>query len=259
MKEIIFALILAVGLFLGMLACLELGRRLGVRRLRIDPDGVKAGTGAVEGAIFALLGLLVAFTFSGAASRFDTRRELIVTEANAIGTAYLRIDVLPTAFQEPLREDFRRYVEARLKTYRLVSNVQAAKAELSLATALQKKIWAQAIAATQAEGAPSSAMMLFLPPLNDMFDITTTRTMSLQMHPPYVIFGMLCTLALAGALLAGNGMAGARSRSWLHIVGFALALSLSVFIILDIEYPRLGLVRVDSFDQALVSVRAGMN
>jgi hypothetical protein len=91
------ALLLSGGLFVAMFAMLELGHRPGVRRRRIDAESAAAGTGVVEGAVFALLGLLIAFTFSGAASRFDERRKLIVEEANAIGTAYLRLDLLPSA------------------------------------------------------------------------------------------------------------------------------------------------------------------
>ena len=112
------ALLLSGGLFVAMFAMLELGHRLGVRRRRIDAEGAAAGTGVVEGAVFALLGLLIAFTFSGAASRFDERRKLVVEEANAIGTAYLRLDLLPSAAQLDLRASFRRYLDARLAVYR---------------------------------------------------------------------------------------------------------------------------------------------
>ncbi len=83
------------GLFLGMLLFLEIGRRIGIRRLKEDSGAVGEGAGAVDGAVFALLGLLIAFTFSGASSRFDTRRQLVVEETNNIGTAYLRLDLLP--------------------------------------------------------------------------------------------------------------------------------------------------------------------
>ena len=100
--------------------------------------------------------------------------------------------------------------------------------------------------------------MLLLPALNQMIDITTTRTMAGQMHPPMVIFVMLFGLALAGALLAGYGMAGGKSRDWLHMLGFAAVMAITVYVILDIEYPRLGLIRVDAFDQVLVEVRASM-
>ena len=91
--------LLAGGLFAGMLVLLEIGRRLGLRRLALDSEAVRAGFGVVEGAIFALMGLLIAFTFSEAASRFDTRRQLVVEEANAIGTAYLRLDLLSASAQ----------------------------------------------------------------------------------------------------------------------------------------------------------------
>src|SRR5262252_8180189 len=88
-----YGALLAVGLFVGMLTLLEVGRRIGVRRLERDPEGLHAGT--IEGSVLALLGLLLAFTISGAGSRLDARRQLIIEETNAIGTAYLRLDMLP--------------------------------------------------------------------------------------------------------------------------------------------------------------------
>jgi hypothetical protein len=100
--------------------------------------------------------------------------------------------------------------------------------------------------------------MLLLPALNQMIDITTTRTMALQLHPPLIIFGMLFLVALASALLAGYGMAGGKSRRWLHVIGFALVIGLTVYVILDIEFPRYGLIRVDAFDQALVDLLKSM-
>jgi hypothetical protein len=226
--------------------------------LRSDAEGARAGTGAVDGAVFALLGLLIAFTFSGAVSRFDQRRDLIVEETNDIGTAYLRLDLLPASAQPALRDLFRRYVDSRLETYRKIPDLEAVKAELARSVALQGEIWNQAVAAGRLESAPPSATMLLLPALNQMIDITTTRTMAAQMHPPKVIFAMLFGLALAGALLAGYGMAGGKSRNWLHMIGFAAIIAIAIYVILDIEFPRLGLIRVDAFDQALVDLRASM-
>ena len=252
------AALIAIALFLGILLLLEIGRRIGDRRLAADPEGARAGTGAVEGAVFALLGLLVAFTFSGAASRFDDRRALIVEETNDIGTAYLRLELLPASAQPPLRDLFRRYVDSRLEIYRKILDPDAAKAELARSAELQEQIWQRAIAASQMEAAPPSAAMLLLPALNQMIDITTTRTMTAQMHPPMVVFVMLFGLALAGALLAGYGMAGGKARSWLHMVGFAAVLAGAVYVIIDLEYPRLGLIRVDAFDKVLVELRNSM-
>lgn len=259
MTHALTAFSIAFGLFLGMLLFLDIGRRIGARRRAQDPKSAGAGTGAVDGAVFALLGLLVAFTFSGAATRFDTRRALIVEEANAIGTAYLRLDLVPASAQPALRDLFRRYVDSRLEAYRKLPDLDAAKAELAQSAKLQADIWNQAVAAGRLEGAPPAATMLLLPALNQMIDITATRTMAGQIHPPMVIFLMLFGLALASALLAGYGMvAGGKSRDWLHMLAFATVLALVIYVIIDIEYPRLGLIRVDTFDQVLVEVRASM-
>jgi len=135
----------AIALFFAMLVLLEVGRRVGNKRLARDPEGARAGTGAVEGAVFALLGLLIAFTFSGAASRFDARRDLVVQESNAIGTAYLRVDLLPANAQPAMREMFRQYLDARLDVYRVLPDLEAAYAAVGRANDLQKNIWNAAL------------------------------------------------------------------------------------------------------------------
>lgn len=244
------------GLFAGMLVLLEVGRKVGMRRLAIDAEGARAGLGAVDGAVFALLGLMIAFTFSGAASRLEARRQLIVQEANAIGTAYLRLDLLPPGAQPRLRDDFRRYVDARLAVYSKLPDVDAAKSELTRAAALQNEIWTQAVGASREAG--PQATMLLLPALNEMIDVTTARAAALKTHPPAIIFAMLAMLALACSLLAGYGMAGGKLRSWIHMLGFSGILTLTFYVILDLEYPRVGLIRIDALDQLLVDVRASM-
>ena len=253
---VLLAALLAAALFISMLALLEVGRRIGERRLA-DTEGASAGVGVVDGAVFALLGLLLAFTFSGAAARFDTRRGQIVEEANAIGTAYLRLDLLPSDVQPALREKFRQYVETRLAAYRKFPDMQVVAAELAKAARLQGEIWGQAVAATSGERF-QPARVIVLPALNAMIDITATRTFAGGVHPPMVIFAMLVIVALVSCLLAGNAMAGARSRSLLHRVGFAAVIAFAVFVILDLEFPRLGLIRLDAFDQVLVDVRESM-
>jgi hypothetical protein len=246
-------------LFIGLLVCLELGRRWGVKQLERDPEGARLGTGTVEGAVFALLGLLIAFTFSGAAARFDQRRELIVSEANAIGTAWLRLDLLPKESQPALRELVRQYVDSRLAAYRLLPDVAAARAELDHSLELQTQIWRLSVAGTQASPTPAAATVV-LPALNEMIDIVTTRTAaSIYMHPPAAIFALLFGLALLGALFAGSAMAESESRSPLHVIGFAVVMAVSAYLILDLEVPRFGLIRVDAADQLLVDVRASFD
>jgi hypothetical protein len=243
-------------LFAGIVLCLEAGRRLGLRRL--TRHGASTGFGVVEGAIFALFGLLIAFTFSGAASRFDARRMLIADEANAIGTAYLRLDLLASDDQLPMRQMFRDYLDSRLEVYRRLPNFDAALAELKRSEELQRGIWTRAVAATRRPEAHANAAMLLLTALNEMFDITTTRTMAARTHPPTVIYYFLVLLAFGCALLAGHAMAGVKNWSWVHAFGFALFMTLAVYVILDIEFPRAGFVRLTAFDEVLVELRDSM-
>lgn len=258
MYHALFSGLIASSLFLGMLVCHSIGRRIGERRLAEDAEGARMGISAVVGAVFALVGLVIAFTFSGAAARFDARRSLIVDEANAIGTAWLRIDTLSTEAQPPLRELFRHYLDARLEAYRNIHDLDVAQASLAKAAGLQERIWKAALASSR-ESEMSQAPMLLLPALNQMFDVASTRAMAAQMHPPAIIFGLLFALALAAGLFAGYDMAGGRRPSLLHRIGLALTLSLSVYVILDLEYPRRGLIRLDAADQVLLDLRAGMD
>ncbi len=257
MNYAVVGITFALSLLVVILLFLEAGRRIGSWHREKNLGGRQEGLGAVEGAIFGLMGLLIAFTFSGAASRFDTRRQLIVEEANAIGTAYLRIDLLPPGAQPPLRENFRQYLDARLGVYRALPDIAAAKGELARSTTLQGEIWAQAVIACQETASPAT-MTLVLSALNEMIDITTTRTMALLTHPPMIIFAMLGAVAMASALLAGYGMAVNKARSWLHILGFAVIMAVTLYVIIDLEYPRVGLIRIDAFDQVLVDLRASM-
>jgi flagellar motor component MotA len=78
------------------------------------------------------------------------------------------------------------------------------------------------------------------------------------MHPPAIIFVMLGVLALMSSLLAGYAMAGGKTRSWIHVVGFALIMATTVYVILDLEFPRLGIIRIDAFDQVFVDLRQSM-
>lgn len=246
------------GLFLGLLVFSEVGRRFGVAKLARDPEGLPKGIGATEAAVFTLIGLLLAFTFSGAASRFEDRRHLITAETNAIGTAYLRIDLLPADAQPGMRDAFRRYVDDRLETYRNPEDREATKASLAEDVALQNEIWAAAVKASLRSDAPTQAAMLMLPALNEMIDIATSRLVATRNHPPPIIFLLLAGLTLVGALLVGYGTSVNRDRTWLHTVVFAAILSLTIYVIVDLEFPRLGLIRVDAADQALVDLRDSM-
>ena len=244
-------------LFVGMLILLETGRRLGVKRRPKESEGERGSLGTIEGAVFALFGLLMAFTFSGAASRFNEKQMLIAEEANTIETAYLRLHLVPES-ESKLQQLFRRYVDSRLETYRKLPDMKAASLEMANAKEIQEEIWTDAVAATRLPSSHSAAAWLLLPALNSMIDITTTRTMALQVHPPRIIYALLFGLGLICSLLAGYRMAIGQQRSWLHIFGFSVITVIVIYVFLDIEYPRAGLIRLESADQVLVSLRESM-
>lgn len=241
MDPVIPDLPFVASMFVGMLICLEIGRRLGIRSLLKDPQGAMSGLGVMQGAVFSLYGLLIAFTFSGAPARFDARRHLVVEEADKIGTAYLRLDLLAPEAQTMLREQFRKYLDSRLQAFRKLPDYQGALPELAKSEKLQMAIWKGAVVACRLPRSSPGADKLVLPALNEMIDITAMRTMAMKIHPPLVIFELLFFLALICSLLAGYGMAASKHRSWLHIMAFAFVAVISVFVILEIEYPRTGI------------------
>jgi len=245
-------------LFAGMMLFHELGRRLGIRRRSKDLEGSRLGVGPVESATFGLLGLLIAFTFSGAVTRFDARRHLVTEEANLIEQAWLRVDLLPQAEQPTIRQHFRDYLDSRLAAYEKLPDLDAANAELARSRTLQREIWKGAVIASRNSDSPF-AVNLFLSSINGMIDITTTRTMAMRMHPPTIVYGMLFAAALLAALLAGYNSAGGTTRGWLHAVGLATIVSIALYVIIDIEHPRIGLVRVDSVDEVLRELRHTMH
>lgn len=252
------AVLAGVTLFVLMSATAEVGWRLGAARMARHADGAVKGSGSAEAAMFALFGLLVAFTFSGAASRFEDRRHLIADEANAIGTAYLRLDLLSSEARPALRELFRRYVDNRYRVYQQASDTVLTETRLAETTELQGAIWEAAVAALQAQNTPGPAATLLLGALNEMLDITVTREAATQNHPPLVVFLLLGVLALVCSVLVGYSTAQTPSRSWLHTITFAAIIAVTVYVIIDLEFPRLGLIRVDSADEVLGELRESM-
>ena len=245
------------GLFFFILAFVWTGRRTAATRSVQETERERVGLVTVESALYALLGLMIAFTFSGASSRFDLRRAQTVQEANAIGTAYLRVDLLPASAQPALRAKFRTYTEERIAVYQAIPDMKASDAHAARAVALQGEIWSDSVAALRS--APPQASLLVIPALNDMIDITTTREIALKTHTPAVIMGALVVLTLICSFLVGYGLAGGNAFATnLHMLGFALMMTVTIYVILDLDHPRLGFIRLDYVDQAFAELLTGM-
>lgn len=249
-------LVLAVGLFLGMTAFQELGFRIG---RSVKPAGEsRTGVSLIQAAVFAILGLLLAFQFSRAASRLDYRRGLVVQEANTISDAYLYLDLLSPERQPVLRDLFRRYTDARIRMWQAAGDRPSAEAQAAAARKLFKEIWTRAEAATREEPTPTPAILL-LSALNEMGDVTVERSVAALTHTPWLVVLFLLSVALMCALLAGHAQSSEKKRDWLHVIVFPALIAITIFVAFDLEYPRSGLIRIGPADQAMAEVRQSMD
>ncbi len=247
----------SVALFLAMVGCLEIGYRAGKRVFATRSETARAGIAAIETTVFGLLGLIIAFSYGGAATRLEARRQLIAQEANAIGTAYLRLDLLPQAEQPALRDLFRRYLEARLRVYETLSDARTTDLALAEAGKLQAEIWKKAESASRASSREADALLV-LPAINEMIDVTTLRTQALNIQTPNLIIGLLFGLALLTALLVGLEMSPRERRPWIGMLLFAIVISFSIYVVLDLDRPRFGIIRLDPADRVLIQLRDAM-
>jgi hypothetical protein len=254
---VVLPILVVCGLFAAVLLSIEVGHRIGIRHRSRMPPGHKPVYPTVENSVFALMGLLIGFTFYGAGSRFDARRNLIVREANAIGTTYLRLDLLPPDTQPELRQEFRNYVHSRLEVYRNIADRQTLNAAMDQSFALQRSVWKQAVDATKGIGPAEKSLVLTT--LNEMIDITTEQAVALVTHPPFAVFAMLTLMVIASSGLVGYTMSTAEVRDWASTLIFALTISLALYVILDYEFPRVGFIRIDPVDQVLVETLKQMN
>lgn len=253
----LFGVIIVVAvLFGGVLGFVRLGHRIGVRARTEESKG-EAAFGVVGGALLGLLGLILGFSFAGAQSRMDTRRNLVVQEANAIGTAYLRLDLLRAEDQPALRELFRAYTDLRIEEHRALTNSEELVALHQKTSELQRQIWKAIVAGAEARQDPPSRALV-LAPVNEMIDLTTTQSIARRTHTPIVALLLLIVLSLLSGLVIGRAMSGMPRRSLLMSVVYALSIASTVYVILDLELPRVGLIRLDFVEDAMRETREGM-
>ena len=236
------ALLLAV-----MLGMAELGRLLARRRARRRPADGPAEAGVVTGAVFGLLGLLLAFEFAGAGSRLEARRAVSVNEVNAIGTAWLRLDLLEPADQGPLREAHRRYLESRVSTRAALPDLEAARVRAAEGEALAQEIWSLSVEASR--HVPPAAASLVLAPVNQMIDLGTTGVVLALTRAPAITLAVLGVVAALASLLAGYST---RALPRARITTFLLfsIIAVTFYLILDLDQPRAGAIQIGAADDA---------
>jgi hypothetical protein len=235
-----------------VLASIEGGFRLGHYRRRKSEHEKDAPVGAMVGSTLGLLAFMLAFTFGMAAARFDTRKALVLDEANAIGTTYLRAGLLPGARDE-VRRLLRVYVDARLEAVRSGSVADGVRR----AEELQAQLWAQAV--DEGRQHPESIVVgLFVESLNEVIDLHAKRvTAGLRNRIPGAIWVGLFAIAVLslGAMGYHSGLVGT-TRS-LAVAAVALAFSAVIALVVDLDRPQEGALTVSQ--QALIDVRRSMD
>jgi hypothetical protein len=220
---------------------LGLAARIGVflrSRRRELPEQVREDYGVIIGATLTLLGLLIGFTFSLATTRYDQRKSLEEEEANAIGTEYTRVDFLPGEDAARVRALLRQYTDQRIRFY--VTRDPAELERINAATAsLQNQMWAMVAASAKTQPTPLSA--LASSGMNDVLNSQGYTQAAWWNRIPIAAWSLMLVIAVLSNLLLGFGLHG---RAAVLSVILPIAVSISFFLIADIDSPRRGVIRV---------------
>jgi hypothetical protein len=229
-----------IALFAGAAALgFWLGRRFGAC---LD-DKSASQFSTVQGAILGLLGLLLAFTFAMAASRYDARKQLVIDESNAIGTAYLRAQVLPEPHRAAVGALLREYTAVRLLFFEAGVDPVKLRSAIEHTQQLQDRLWEQAVAISR-QDVRAVTSGLFLESLNEVFDLHARRLAALENRVPEVILLLLYVVAVVTIAMLGYG-AGLGERRSLVPAFIALFLVATILLtIIDLDRPRRGLIQV---------------
>jgi prepilin signal peptidase PulO-like enzyme (type II secretory pathway) len=236
----VIAVIVLVGAFVGM----ELAFRWGRRANESASDDAKGHLNIIQTSTLGILALLLAFTFSLSLQRFESRSDAVVDEANAIGTAYLRAQLLPVTLRGDVRRLLRDYVDLRVRAGTVATNEEDRLGELvGQAAGIQDALWEHARRSAEIEPNPVTSG-LFIQALNEMIDSFGRRDATINRHvPEVVLFLLLGTFVMTVAIVGfGAGVVGQRP-SWVTFAMVALIVVL-VLVILDLDRPRRGLIVV---------------
>ena len=226
-----------------MLAAIEAGFRLGRRPRKQTFADTKSQMSTVGAGILGILGLLLGFTMSMAVTRFEVRKQLVLEEANAIGTAHLRTQLIPEAEGKEIAELLRAYTNVRVTLgdgRSIYEQIAAARQE---AARLQDAFWQRAAAYGQKDPNPVRAGLL-LQSLNEVIDLDAARWMAFQDHVPETVLYVIAVVGLLAAMVVGYTFGLGGVRNLFSICMLSLAITLVLIVIIDLDRPREGLIHV---------------
>jgi hypothetical protein len=221
----------------------ELGFHLGRRAGRTTSDEARSQIGTIQAALLGLLALLLGFTFAMGMSRYEMRRQLVLDEANAIGTTYLRAQVLPEPQRQELSNLLRQYVQVRLDFYAASADKKKLETANNDTARLQKQLWSTA-AALGVKEPRAVTVGLFLQSLNEVIDLHNKRLTALENHVPEIILLLLYFVALVATGLIGYGCGLGGVRNFFVTVVSSILIAAVILVIIDLDHPIHGLIQV---------------
>jgi len=233
---------------------MEIGFRLGGRQHRLHPDAVRAARNDVTlASMLALLGLMLAFTYSFSMSRADMRKQALVAEVNVIGTAFLRADLAAEPSRTELRELLLDYARSRYVAPGTIKTREQVQEVVDRSLEVQSKIWPATKLALRQEGDmsdPERALLVSV--INDVLDAHTSRMAVFYDRLPTAVLALLVLIAAASLTVAAyNTSLTGQSSRW-RMTSFAVILASLMFMILDFDMVMRGFIQVDHQSQVLL-------
>lgn len=246
---------ISMGLLALMFAADEVGYRLG-RRHRDEPEPSRAVSYALKGSVFALVALLLGFSFSVTSDRHTHRQRQVLAEANAIGTCHLRAGLLGEPARTTIRESLRGYVAARLTHHEQGADpAEERRREREMARALDG-VW-RGVEEANRTNAEAVRVSQIVPAANDVIDQSGTYLWETRTHLPPAVLALLAVCVVLSGALVGHS-SGQLDRRHLGLwVASNVLFVLVLFVVLDFDRPRRGLIRVDQ--RSLIEVGAQLD
>ncbi len=236
--------VIVTGLFVAMLAANEIGFRMASRSALGESERSLAASNMLKGSALGLVALLLGFSFSLTAGRHDMRRQVVLQEANAIGTCHLRAGLLNEPECGRIRDILRRYVGERLDYFESAIDDRLQPDEEAKLAALLNQLW-EVVTEARTQGDEVVRTSQIVPAANAVIDLNATREWAAVSHLPISIFMLLMVSTGIGSLLVGHSSGqGGRRHVWLWLVTNSMFATV-LFVVIDFDRPRRGLIRVD--------------
>jgi len=259
MREFMYdvnAVVIVLALFISILLAIEIGFRIGVRRRQSATKASRVHINAIQTSILGIIALLLAFTFSLSIQRFDRRSDAVVDEANAIRASYLRAELIPVPLRDEVDAILRDYLQLRIEEGELpLSDHSGRNALLAKMKQSQSALWSYARRAADLNPT-SESTLFFLQAVSDINDTFVKREAALDRHVPEVVLMLMyVTFLMTGAIIGFTSGVSAHRPSFGSYI-MVTFMVLLVFVILDLDRPRRGLIIINH--QSFIDLRETM-